>query len=299
MTRPYLPLNALRAFEASARHLSLTRAAEELSVTQAAISHQIKSLEDRLGVQLFRRLPRGLVLTDEGQPMVPVLQDAFERIGKLLDRVSGGHVREVLTVGVVGTFAVGWLIPRLDDFRTAHPSVEVRLLTNNNAVDLAADGLDYAIRFGDGAWHATDAVEIMSCELAPLCAPRLQEKIAAPEDFLSQTLLRSYRSDEWPAWFRAADLHAPPISGPVFDSSVLMVQAAIQECGIALVPLNMFQRELAEGRLVQASPVTISVGSYWLTRLKSKVETPAMTTFRSWLIAPGSPGLANRDQNGS
>ncbi|KAB2898527.1 MAG: LysR family transcriptional regulator, partial [Burkholderiaceae bacterium] len=128
----HLPLNALRAFEASARHLNLTRAAQELNVTQTAVSQHIRNLEDRLGQPLFRRLPRGLALTDEGQALQPVLADAFARIAAALERFSDTRPREVLTVGAVGTFAVGWLLPRLRDFQAACPFVDLRLLTNNN-----------------------------------------------------------------------------------------------------------------------------------------------------------------------
>ncbi len=148
MVRPYLPLNAFRAFEASARHLSFTRAAIELNVTQAAVSHQVKSLEEQLNVVLFKRLPRGLMITAEGESLLPVLRDSFDRMADAVERFRGGHVREILTVGAVGTFAVGWLLPRLAAFRERHPFVEVRLSTNNNRVDLAAEGLDFAIRFG-------------------------------------------------------------------------------------------------------------------------------------------------------
>lgn len=133
--RPYLPLNALRAFESSARHLSFTRAAFELNVTQAAVSQQVRTLEERLGTALFKRLPRGLAMTDEGLALRPVLTDAFDRIEAVLKQFEGGHFHEVLTVGVVGTFAVGWLMPRLKSFRDAHPFVELRLLTNNNLVE--------------------------------------------------------------------------------------------------------------------------------------------------------------------
>jgi LysR family transcriptional regulator of beta-lactamase len=145
-----LPLNALRAFEVSARHLSFTRAGLELHLTQAAVSQHVKNLEDRLGKKLFRRVPKGLALTDEGMALLPVLVDAFERIESTLESFEAGHKKEVLSVGVVGTFAVGWLLPRMREFQTRYPFVELRLLTNNNRVDLAGDGLDYAIRFGDG-----------------------------------------------------------------------------------------------------------------------------------------------------
>jgi LysR family transcriptional regulator of beta-lactamase len=160
-----LPLNALRAFEVSARHLSFTRAAIELNVTQTAISQHVKNLEDRMGVLLFRRLPRGLALTDEGLALLPALAESFGRIGLLLEQFRDGRFREVLTVGSVGTFAVGWLIPRIAAFQQAHPFVDLRLLTNNNRVDIAGEGLDYAIRFGDGAWHGVDAEPLFGSPL--------------------------------------------------------------------------------------------------------------------------------------
>jgi LysR family transcriptional regulator of beta-lactamase len=151
MALSQLPLNALRAFETSARQLSFTRAGLELRVTQAAVSQQVKTLEEILGVPLFRRLPRGLALTEEGEALLPVLTDAFRRIAGTLERFEGGRLREILTLGAVGTFVTGWLLPRLPSFQTAHPFVDLRLMTNNNRVDLAGEGLDCAIRFGDGA----------------------------------------------------------------------------------------------------------------------------------------------------
>lgn len=287
MVRPYLPLNALRAFEASARHLSFTRAAIELCVTQAAVSHQVKLLEERLGASLFHRLPRGLALTDEGRALLPTLEEAFDRIGGLLDQFEGGRFREVLTVGAVGTFAVGWLLPRLTRFREAHPFVDLRLSTNNNRVDIAAEGLDYAIRFGDGAWHGTEAVHLFDAPLSVLCAPEIARRLREPADVGRETLLRSYRSDEWPGWFAAAGIEPaamPPVKGPVFDSSSLMVEAAIQGAGVALAPVAMFRRPLAVGLIEQPFAVTVLKGAYWLTSLKSRPETPTMRAFRDWLF---------------
>ena len=177
--RPHLPLNALRAFEASARHLSFTRAAQELNVTQAAVSQQVRALEERLGTPLFRRLPRGLNVTDEGRALLPVLSDAFGRIEAVLKQFEGGHFHEVLTVGVVGTFAVGWLMPRLKAFRETHPFVELRLLTHNNLVDPASEGLDFAIRFGAGIWPATHNALLLDAPLAVLCAPDIARRLAS------------------------------------------------------------------------------------------------------------------------
>ncbi|MCI1015550.1 LysR family transcriptional regulator [Herbaspirillum sp. BH-1] len=279
----YLPLNALRAFEMSARHLSFTRAAEQLSVTQTAVSMQVKNLEQRLGVALFRRLPRGLALTDEGLALLPVVAQSFGRIADVLGQFEHGRRREVLTVGVVGTFAVGWLMPRLREFQQNHPFVDLRLLTNNNRVDLAGEGLDYAIRFGDGAWHGTEAERLFEAPLAPMCAPALAAQLRSPADLASQTLLRSYRSDEWNQWFAAAGAPCPPLRGFVFDSSLALAEAAAQQAGVALLPVLMFERELRQGRLVCPFETGIVTGAYWLTRLKSRPQGTAMTAFRDWL----------------
>jgi LysR family transcriptional regulator of beta-lactamase len=244
----HLPLNALRAFEVSARHLSFTRAADELNVTQTAISQHVKNLEERMGVPLFRRLPRGLALTDEGLALLPALAESFGRIGTLLEQFRDGRFREVLTVGAVGTFAVGWLIPRLAQFQEAHPFVDFRLFTNNNRVDLAGEGLDYAIRFGDGAWHGTEAEPLFAAPLSPMCAPAIASRLREPADLAGELLLRSYRSDEWVNWFAAAGVDSPVVRGAVFDSSLTMAEAAVQGAGVALLPVNLFTRELQAGR---------------------------------------------------
>lgn len=286
----HLPLNALRAFEVSARHLNLTRAAEELNVTQTAVSQHIRNLEDRLGRPLFRRLPRGLALTDEGQALLPVLADAFGRIAQALEQFDDRRPREVLTVGAVGTFAVGWLLPRLRDFQQACPFVDLRLFTHNNRVDLAAEGLDYAIRFGDGAWHGTAADRLLEAPLSPLCAPAVAARLRAPADLAREPLLRSYRTDEWPAWFAAAGLACPLLRGMVFDTSLALAEAAVQGAGVALLPARLFARELQQGRLVQPFAQTeIAIGAYWLTRLHSRTPGPAMQAFRDWLLAACAP----------
>ena len=280
-----LPLNALRAFEAAARHLSFTRAGLELHVTQAAVSHQVKGLEEILGVPLFRRLPRGLALTEEGEALQPVLTDVFRRIAGTLDRFEKGRLREVLTLGAVGTFVTGWLLPRLPDFYAAHPFVDLRLLTNNNRVDLAGEGLDYAIRFGDGAWHGTEALKLFDAPLSPLCDPACAKRLRKPADLARETLLRSYRTDEWTRWFATANVPCPAVRGFIFDSSLTMAEAAKLGAGVALLPVKMFNHDLREERMMQPFNIEIVLGSYWLTRLKSRLETPAMVSFRTWLVA--------------
>lgn len=287
MVRPFLPLNGLRAFEASARHLSFTRAAIELSVTQAAVSQQVKGLEKRLGVSLFQRLPRGLKITAEGEALLPTVSHSFNQLATTLDRIEAGQVRELLFLGVVGTFAVGWLLPKLIEFQELHPFVDVRVSTNNNRVDMAAEGLDLAIRFGQGSWHGTDAIHLFDAPLSPLCAPRLAERLKSPADVIDATLLRSYRSDEWNAWFATAGV-VPPArvsAGVVFDSSLGMMDAALQGLGVALAPPSMFSRHLSRGAIVQPFPTAVSLGSYWLTRLQSRPSTLAMRVFSDWMIA--------------
>jgi len=285
MIRPYLPLNALRAFEAAARHSSFKKAAIELRVTPAALSHQVKALEERLGAALFHRLPRGLALTDEGQALLPELRESFDRIALMIDRFDAGGGREVVTLGAVGSFALEWLLPRLGAFEAAHPEVDLRLSTNNNRVDIAEEGLDFAIRFGDGAWHGTDAELLFAAPLTPLCALEVAVRLSEPADLFRETLLRSYRVDDWPDWFHAADLEPPRLTGPMFDSAALMVEAARRGHGVALAPAILFSDALEAGAI--ARPFIIESGSdgYWLARLKSRPLSPAMTAFRDWLLA--------------
>ena len=247
MVRPYLPLNALRAFEAASRHLRFTRAAIELCVTQAAVSHQVKLLEQRLGVTLFRRLPRGLMITEEGLALLPVLRESFDRMADMLERFEGGQLREVLKIGAVGTLAVGWLLPRLADFRTRFPYIDLRLSTNNNRVDIAAEGLDYTIRFGNGAWHDIEAEALFEAPLSVLCIPPVARQLKTPEDVAGQTLLRSYRSDEWPSWFEEAGLSPRFIHRcNSFTVMSLLVRRGI---GVSLLPPELFTEDLAAGSL--------------------------------------------------
>lgn len=283
MDRSRLPLNALRAFEAAARHLNLTRAALELSVTQAAVSHHIRHLEAQLGTPLFRRLPRGLMLTDEGAALVPMLNDTFDRMAATLDRFAGGQMREIVNVGVVGTFATGWLLPRLPQFHALHPYVDLRIMTNNNRVDLAGEGLDCAIRYGDGAWHGTHAVPVLDAPLSPLCAAAIARRLSGPGDLAREVLLRSYRPDEWKLWFDAAGVATPALRGPVFDASPTLASAAASGAGVALLPARLFEQDLASGRLVQPFELGVDAGRYWLTRLRSRPETAAMQALRCWL----------------
>ncbi|HDS3655676.1 TPA: LysR family transcriptional regulator AmpR [Klebsiella aerogenes] len=285
MTRSYLPLNSLRAFEAAARHLSFTRAAIELNVTHSAISQHVKTLEEHLNCQLFVRVSRGLKLTTEGEGLLPVLNESFERIAGMLDRFTGHQAQEKLKIGVVGTFATGVLFPLLPAFWRECPHIDLQISTHNNRVDPAAEGLDYVIRFGGGAWHDTAAQYLCAAPLSALCAPSLAARLNTPKDILQFTLLRSYRRDEWSAWMQAAGELPPSPTHRVivFDSSVTMLEAAQAGLGVAIAPAKMFSHLLEEKRIVQPFKIHIDLGNYWLTRLQSRPETPAMLHFSRWL----------------
>nr|WP_319388309.1 LysR family transcriptional regulator [uncultured Cohaesibacter sp.] len=298
MDRPDIPLNALRTFEATARQGSFTSAAIELRVTQAAVSHQIARLEDLLGFQLFHRTRGGLSLTSEAEMLLPVLTGSLDRIGGMLDRFQGKRFEETLNVGVVTTFAVGWLLGQLEAFECAHPGIRVRVFTNNNRVNIAQEGLDAAIRFGDGRWPGLEATPLMTTPLTPLCAPSVAARLAGPESLYDQTLLRTYRSDEWPLWFSKVGLVPPLIEGPVFDSSVAMADLVASGYGIALLPIRMFEGRLAAGDLVRCFDEEIITGSYWLTRLSQKDPSPAYSEFEAWLIKATKATSALRSGQG-
>ncbi|MBK4216505.1 LysR family transcriptional regulator [Paracoccus caeni] len=283
MDRPRLPLNALRAFEAAARHLNLTRAAVELCVTQAALSHQIRGLEERLGVTLFRRVPRGLVLTDEGVALTPVLTRAFDGMSEVLDRFSRGRFHETVNLGVVSSFATEWLMPRLADFHARHPAVDLRIHANNNRVDIAGEGLDLAIKFGDGSWHGIAAVQLIEAPMTLFSPPAWADRLRSINDLAELPLLRSYRGGEWKQWFEAQGATCPPLRGPVFDTSLAIAEMAARGHGAALLPLPLFDHWTASGRLIRPFAALVKAGAYWLTRPHSTVETPGQGAFREWL----------------
>jgi LysR family transcriptional regulator, regulator of gene expression of beta-lactamase len=276
-------LNGLKAFESAARHLSFTAAAEELGVTQSAVSHQIKALEGRLGVALFRRTPRGLVVTDEALALAPTLTETFDRLSRLLAQFGHGKRRETLTLSVVGSFALGWLMPRLRDFEQAHPFVDLRMMTNNNRVDVVGERLDAAIRFGHGAWNGMAAMKLLDGEMTPLCAPAIAAQLATPADLARVPLLRSFRGQDWLAWLKAAGAEHVPLTGPMFDSSHLMAEAAARGHGVAILPHALFADDIASGRLVRPFDVTIAHDAYYLVHPKAQDLSPALTSFMGWL----------------
>ena len=261
----------------------ITAAANELGVTQSAVSHQVRALEERLGVALFRRTPRGLAVTDEGLALAPMLTETFDRMARALAQCVDGRRREALTVSVNGTFAVGWLLPRLHAFEQAHPFVDLRVLTNNNRVDVVGERLDAAIRFGDGTWAGVKATRLLGVKLSPLCSPWMASQLSQPADLARVTLLRSFRGQDWLHWLKAAGVDHIPLAGPVFDSSFLMAEAAAQGLGVAMLPTLMFEKDLANGRLVQPFVECISADAYWLVAPIGREPSPALAAFSEWI----------------
>ncbi len=287
-----LPLNGLKAFEAAARHLSFTRAAAELHVTQAAVSHQVKTLELRLGVKLFRRLPKSLLLTDEGQALLPDLHDAFERMARALARVSSGRGAATLSVTTLTTFALTWLVSRLPRFQAAHPDIEVRLATTARMVDFVREDVDVAIRYGDGRWPGLVVTKLFDDELTPLCGRTHRDRLRRPEDLRHVPLIDASSVEpasvgDWPTWLAAAGIPDLPLNlGAHFNSTKIAVQAAIDGLGVAIGSPYLFNEDIVAGRLFQPFPLTVGHGkAYWLVHQESAGERRKVKAFRDWILS--------------
>jgi len=287
-----LPLNGLKAFEAAARHLSFTRAADELHVTQAAVSHQVKTLEQRLGVKLFRRLPKSLRLTDEGQALLPELRDAFERMARAINRVTSANGASALSVSTLMTFALTWLVGRLPRFQARHPDIEVRLNTTGRLVDFAREDVDVAVRYGDGNWPGLNVEKMFEDELTPLCGRAHKDRLRGPEDLRDVPLLDASPPEpasvgDWPTWLRAAGIAQLPVTrGATFDSTKIAAQAAIDGMGVAIGSPYLFAEDIAAGRLFQPFPLTVRNGkTYWLVCAEGTATRPKIKAFREWVFS--------------
>ena len=269
MTRRNCPLNALRSFETSARNLSYVKAAEELFVTPAAISHQVKRLENYLGAQLFRRQPNGLLLTDTGQRLFAELGEVFQQLDSVIDRIKESESKGALTLSVAPMFAVKWLLPRLESFDARYPEIDIRMSTSLDLVDLKRDGFDAAIRLGDGNYPGLNSIKLFDETLTPMCSPRLLDNspIHAPDDLRNHVLLHddSLAFDSgaptWEKWLSAAQARAVNTSrGPHFGQPDHALQAAIDGAGVVLGWRYLAQDDLAAGRLVELFDISIAVG---------------------------------------
>lgn len=290
MLRRLPPLNALKAFEAAARHESFTRAAEELCVTQGAVSHQVKALEAELGIKLFNRERQRLVITEAGREYLTVLRDSFDRIAlgteRLIQRQSSG----VITVSTSPDFAGKWLVNRLGRFAEAHPGIDLRISATLQHVDFAREDVDLAVRHGDGNWAGLDVVRLSSEQLFAVCSPKLlagRNRITKPSDVLKFPLLHLDDSNAWAKWFEAAGVEGAEHShGPVLNRASMVIDAAIDGQGIALARTTLAATDLISGRLVRPFAEALRLSkTYWIVCPKATAALPKIATFRDWLLA--------------
>lgn len=301
MSRRLPPLNSLRAFEAAARHLSFKRAADELHVTPAAISQQIKGLEELLGIRLFRRMPRALLLTDAAQAALPHLSFGFDRLVRGVEEMVATSGAGSITVSVAPSFGGSWLVPRLGRFQDLHPGIDVRVEASDRLTDFDRDDVDIAIRFGRGDYAGLSSVLIFSETAVPVCAPALLEgpkPLREPADLAHHTLLHMGRDGvgdtvpNWRMWLRAAKVEVPdPAAGPRFSHYSMVIPAAVAGQGVALSPRALAEQEIATGRLVEPFCQVDDFGNaggqfaYYLVWPEALDGSPRVEAFRDWLIA--------------
>jgi LysR family glycine cleavage system transcriptional activator len=283
------PLNGLRAFEAAARNESFTRAAEELSVTQGAVSQRVKALEDRLGVKLFMREARGLKLTSAGREYLEVVRDALDRIAigtdRLLDKQNSGR----LTISTSPNFAAKWLVHRLSRFAELHPTIDLRINASMQHIDFSQEEIDVAVRHSDGNEPGLHVTMLYKEELFPVCSPRLlsgKNALTQPGDLVHHTLLHLDNRRDWSKWLEAASVTGVDLSrGPVLNQASMAIDAAVDGAGIALARTGLAARDLLAGRLVRPFTLSLSVDyAYWIVCPKASARLPKIELIRAWLL---------------
>lgn len=290
-TKRILPsLTALQYFEASVRHMSFTRAARELNVTQSAVSRQIRQLEEYVGRPLFRRLKQRLVLTEAGETYAAAVRDLLDRAeAATLQLMAYGSGGGVLTVALLPTFGSRWLVPRLGDFTARHPDIQLNLVTQVRPFDFAGSEIDVAIHFGREIWPGAICRQLMGEVVVPVGAPSLLggDRLARPRDVGRYTLLQHMtRPQAWQEWLRACGVEdIDGRMGPRFEQFHMVIQAAIAGLGLAVLPRFLIQDEIASGRLVVAidRPVR-SEHAYYLVHPERKADLHRVTAFRDWLL---------------
>ncbi|ACG78456.1 transcriptional regulator, LysR family [Phenylobacterium zucineum HLK1] len=289
------PLNALRAFEAAARHLNFSRAADELAVTPGAVSQQIQNLEDYVGAALFKRTPKGLLLTDAAQTALPALREAFDRLAEAASLLTAAVDGRRLTLTAAPSFAAKWLAPRLGAFERAHPQVDVWLNAGMELVDLTAGEVDIAIRYGAGRYPGLEVTRLMSETVIPVISPDLlaQQPLDTPEDLANHVLLHDGSPDlddscpDWSMWLAARGLRGVDGQrGPRFNQSSLVIEAAANGRGVALAKRALAQADLEAGRLVAPLQIATAVDfAYYLVHPKAKGRLPQVKAFIGWIEA--------------
>ncbi len=293
MNRRKLPFNALRAFEAAARHASVSAAAKELSVTHSAVSHQLKHLESELGVDLFQRTNRGLKITADAESLLPVLLESFDRISATLDGIRQRQLDEVIHVTCTPSFASKWLVPRLSEWYASENSCRIHLHPGLDFFDFKSKKVDIAIRCGIPPWKQLDHELFMPIHLVPVCSPdylRQKGTITEPEQLLGFDLIHADVGDhgmgeEWCDWLRGCGVECPKkIDGLSFHDPALAMQAAADGLGIAIGYRELIDKDLKSGQLILASPQAIKHAfSYYLV-FSSDRKSQAMETFENWLM---------------
>ena len=289
MSRRLPPLNALKAFEAAARHLSFTRAAEELFVTQAAVSHQVKALKEFLGIKLFRRRNRALLLTEEGQSYFLDIKDIFSAIMDATDKLVARSAKGSLTVTLQPSFAIQWLVPRLVRFSERHPEIDVRIKAVDMDEGSLSDDVDVAIYYGRGHWPGLRSYKLHTEYLMPVCSPLLLASgrpLRTPQDLAWHTLLHDGSRRDWHNWLKLVGVELPNVNqGPIFSHSSMVIQAAVHGQGVALGHSVLSQPEIEAGRLVcPFEQVLVSNNAYYLVCQESQAELGKITAFRDWML---------------
>jgi LysR family glycine cleavage system transcriptional activator len=284
------PLNALRAFEAAARHLSFKRAAAELHVTQAAVSHQVRALESQLGMPLFARLHRALALTPAGARYLPALSDAFDRLDEATLALRARPRTPRLVLSVVPSFGANWLVPRLGAFRARHPGIDLVVLSSSELADFARDPVDVGIRFGPGRWPGVRADLLLAEEYLPVVSPKLargRRSLRKPDDLRRHTLLHDETHDAWRAWLASAGVTGvDPERGVVFSDSSQLVAAAAAGQGVALARKLLAAPHLRARTLVQPFKGSVPAEfAYYVVCAESRADEPAIRAFRQWILA--------------
>jgi LysR family glycine cleavage system transcriptional activator len=289
------PLNALRAFEAAARHLNFSRAADELSVTPGAVSQQIQNLEDYVGVSLFKRTPKGLLLTDPAQIALPALREAFDRLAEAASMLTAAVDGRRLTVTVPPSFASKWLLPRLGGFEALHPEVDVWVSADNDLTDFASGEVDLAIRYGSGRYPGLETIRLMHETVLPVASPALLDgqPLESPADLAHQVLLHDGSPDadpscpDWTMWLAARGVKGVDgARGPRFNQSSLVIEAAVGGRGVALAKRTLAQADLDAGRLIVPLQIATAVDfAYYLVHPKTKGRLPQVKAFIAWITA--------------
>lgn len=290
MARRLPPLNSLKAFEAAARNLSFTKAAEELFVTQAAISHQIKLLEEHLSIKLFMRRNRSLLLTEEGQSYYLDIKDIFANLHEATEKLLTRGAKGSISIALTPSFAIQWLIPRLSEFSKIHPDIDVKIKAVDFEENSLTDDVDVAIYYGMGNWQNVQADKLHTEYFIPVCSPLLlagEHPIQIPADLKHHTLLHDMTRNNWNEWIKQANIKDINVNqGPIFSHSSMVLQAAIHGQGVALGHNILAKPEIESGRLITPfNQVLMSKKSYYLVCRETQIDSAKINTFRNWLLA--------------